>query len=72
MENRQTIYVMFYLINLIGFCKNMLIQNLMPATHFNQVGTGATKDWERCGMLHKHLIVIDDSDKFTFSPDDTA
>ena len=34
----------------------MLILNLMPATHFNKVRTGATKDWESCGMLQKHLL----------------
>lgn len=27
--------------------------SLMPATHFKQVGTGATKGWESCGMLQK-------------------
>lgn len=29
------------------------ILNLMPATHFKQVGTGATKGWESCGMLQE-------------------
>lgn len=33
--------------------KNMLILNVMPATHFKQVRTGETKDWDSCKMLRK-------------------
>ena len=42
---------MFKLINVLFFCKYSLILNLMPATHSKIAGTGATKDWESCGML---------------------
>lgn len=45
---------MFYLINLMDFCYSIL--NLMPATSFKQVETGATKDWESSEMLQKHLF----------------
>ncbi len=37
---------MFYLINLIDFCKHMLIC-------FKQVAPGATTDWERSEELKK-------------------
>ncbi len=42
---------MIYLINFIGFCKYMLILNLMPAVQIKQVGKGAIKGRECCGML---------------------
>ena len=37
----KTIYIMLYLISFIDFCKYMHIQNLMPATWFKKVVTGA-------------------------------
>ncbi len=43
--------MMFNRINLIDFCKNMPSMNAISASCFKQVGTGATKDWEHCGML---------------------
>lgn len=36
---------MFYLIN--------LTLNLMAATHFERMGTGATKDGESCAVVRK-------------------
>lgn len=42
---------MFDLINLIDFCKYMLIRSVMSATSFKQVATGATNNWKSCGML---------------------
>lgn len=39
---------MFYLINLIDFCKYALVLHSMAATHFKRVGKGATKVWGGC------------------------
>lgn len=36
---------MFYLIEYIDFCKFMIILNLL--VHFKQVGTEATKSWDK-------------------------
>lgn len=43
--------LIFYLINFLDAC--VLILNLMPATHFKQVGIGTTKDWESSEMVPK-------------------
>ena len=48
-KHKEMMYLVFYLIIFIDFCKCMLILNLMAA----QVGKGATKD---CRMLQKHLF----------------
>ena len=48
--------LLFYLITLFHFCKYMLILNLMSAPSFKHIGAGATKDWEMCGTLQKHLF----------------
>lgn len=43
---------MFCLINLVDFCKYMIIQNLMQQPkHSKQIRTGAMKDWEGCEKL---------------------
>lgn len=34
----------------------MLILNFMSDLLFKEVGLGATKDWENCGIFHNHLI----------------
>lgn len=32
-------------------CKYVIKLNMEPAKHFKQLETGASKDWESCGML---------------------
>ncbi len=47
----DSIQLMFYLISFFDFCKYLLTLNLMPATCFKKVWTGATKDRVSCGMF---------------------
>lgn len=54
----KIICLMCYLIYFINCCTNIVISNLMPATYFERVGTGATKGCESCWMLKKHLFGI--------------
>lgn len=36
--------------------KYLLNVNSIPSARVKQVGSGATKCWEICGMLQKHLL----------------
>lgn len=47
-------FIQFYMFDTVSSTSLIFvfpILNLMLAKFFNQVGTGATRDWESCGML---------------------
>lgn len=55
-KETKTTHLLIYLISFNDICQHTLNLNFMPATHFKQVKTEATKDWEHCGMFKKHLF----------------
>lgn len=50
--NTKPRYLVFKLINFI-IIVNILILNLLPATHSKKVEREATKDWASCGVVKK-------------------